>query len=82
MSYIKEVEPADAQGELKDLYEAIMESRGGRLSPMMKVFSLNPALLRGVREVNSIISFGGSSLGRRREEMIATLVSKINGCHY
>lgn len=82
MSYIKEIEPTEAQGELKELYEAIMEARGGRLSPVMKLFSLNPALMRGVKELNSIISFGGSSLGRRREEMIATLVSNINGCNY
>lgn len=82
MSYIREIEPAAAQGELKTLYEALMASRNGRISPVMQVFSLNPPLLGRVREMNSVITFGGSSLGRRREEMIATLVSSLNGCHY
>ena len=82
MSYIRQVEPAEAEGELKVLYEAIMAARGGRVSPVMQVFSLNPPLLGRVREMNSVITFGGSSLGRRREEMIATLVSSLNGCHF
>lgn len=82
MSYIRQIEPAEAQGELQALYEAMMAARNGRVSPVMQVFSLNPPLLGRVREMNSVITFGGSSLGRRREEMIATLVSSLNGCHY
>ncbi len=82
MSYIKEIEPADAKGDLKALYAGIMDARGGRLPPVMKMFSLKPALLRKVEELNAVISFGGSTLGRRREEMLATLVSSLNGCHY
>lgn len=82
MSYISQVDPADAQGDLKVLFEEMMAARGGRISPVMHVFSLNPPLLGRVRELNAVITFGGSSLGRRREEMIATLVSTLNGCHY
>ncbi len=82
MSYIEEVDPTDAQGELKELYDRIMGAPGGRLPPVMKIFSLKPALLGQVEALNAVISFGGSSLGRRREEMIATLVSSLNGCHY
>ena len=82
MSYIRQIEPGEAQGELKAIYEQLMAARNGRISPVMQVFSLNPPLLGKVKELNSVITFGGSSLGRRREEMIATLVSSINGCHY
>jgi hypothetical protein len=82
MSYIRQIEPSEAKGGLKEMYDQLMAARGGRISPVMQVFSLNPSLLGNVREMNSIITFGGSSLGRRREEMIATLVSTLNGCHY
>ncbi len=82
MSYIEQIEPEEAQGELKQVFEELAAARNGRVSPVMRIFSLNPELLRRVREMNSLITFGGSSLGRRREEMIATLVSSINRCHY
>ena len=82
MSYIREVEPDEAQGDLRKLYDEMMAARGGRLSPVMKVLGLSPDMLRSVKNMNSVITFGGSSLGRRREEMIATLVSTLNGCHY
>jgi alkylhydroperoxidase family enzyme len=82
MSYIKEIEPADAQGDLAEIYGKLMEARGGRLPPVMKVLGLKPGLLRQVEALNAVVSFGGSSLGRRKEEMLATLVSSRNGCHY
>ncbi len=82
MSYIKEIEPADAQGELAEVYQELMKAPGGRLAPVMKVLGLKPDLLRKVRALNSVITFGGSSLGRRKEEMLATVVSSLNGCHY
>ena len=81
MSYIRQIDPAEAQGELKALYEE-MAAGMGRIPAVMQVFSLKPPLLGRIRELSSVITFGGSSLGRRREEMIATLVSSLNGCHY
>ncbi len=82
MSYIEEIEPEAAQGDLRDIYRELMESRGGRLPNVLKVLGLNTKLIRAVTDLNSVISFGGSTLGRRGEEMIATAVSSANGCHY
>jgi len=82
MSYIREVEPDEATGELKRLYDKVMGERGGRLPSVLKVMSLNPQAFARVEELNHTVSFGGSTLGRRREEMIATLVSTLNGCDY
>jgi len=42
----------------------------------------NPANLRAVVQMNMAVSFGGSTLGRRREELIATAVSALNDCFY
>jgi len=82
MSYIKRIDPSEATGELKRLYDKVMGERGGRLPPVLQVMSLNPAAFARVDELNRTVSFGGSSLGRRREEMIATLVSALNHCDY
>lgn len=38
--------------------------------------------LSNVLRMNYAVSFGGSSLGRRREELIAASVSALNECFY
>jgi alkylhydroperoxidase family enzyme len=48
----------------------------------MKAFSLRPELLEHLRQVAMSATFGGSHLTRTQEEMIATVVSSINRCHY
>ena len=42
----------------------------------------NPRLLDGGRRMNNAATFGGSSLGRRTEELVATAVSALNDCFY
>jgi alkylhydroperoxidase family enzyme len=41
-----------------------------------------PRSMRGVLQMNNAVTFGGSSLGRRTEELIASTVSALNGCFY
>lgn len=82
MSYIKEIEPSEAEGDLAEIYGRLMGNRNGRLPGVMKVLGIKPELLRQVEALNSVITFGGSVLGRKWEEMLATLVSAKNGCHY
>jgi hypothetical protein len=41
-----------------------------------------PATLRAVLRMNDAVTFGGSSLGRRREELVAASVSALNSCFY
>ena len=55
---------------------------GGRLGPIMSVMSLNPRALKGVRDMNSAITFGASVLTRVQEEAIATTVASANHCRY
>ncbi len=55
---------------------------GGRLPPIMSVMSLNPRALKGVRDMNSAITFGASVLTRVQEEAIATTVATANHCRY
>ena len=48
------------------------------IAPMM----FRPRALRAVMQMNEAVTFGGSGLGRRAEELIATSVSAWNGCYY
>jgi alkylhydroperoxidase family enzyme len=57
-------------------------SGGGRMSPIMSVMSLNPRALKGVRDMNSAITFGASVLTRVQEEAIATTVAAANHCRF
>ncbi len=55
----------------------------GRETPaVIGVMKPNPRALRAVLQMNSAVTFGGSTLGRRREELISTAVSAINDCFY
>jgi len=42
----------------------------------------NPGALGHVNRMNNAVTFGGSLLGRREEELIATTVSAYNECFY
>ena len=74
--------PEEAEGELKIAYDEMMEEAGGRLPRVLSVLSLNPRALQSLRALNRAVTFGGSTLGRRREEMLATAISTWNDCHY
>ena len=50
----------------------------GVIAPMKHA----PRTLRGVLQMNNAVTFGGSSLGQRTEELIATAVSAVNDCFY
>lgn len=82
MSFIEEVSPKDAVGDLKRLFDHMFENYGGRIPPVMRCMSLSPETVAAVQGTGQAISFGGSTLGRKREESIATYVSTLNHCHY
>jgi alkylhydroperoxidase family enzyme len=49
---------------------------------ILKVHSLNPRSLLAHRTLFRTLMFGRSPLKRYQREMIATLVSVLNHCHY
>ncbi len=49
---------------------------------VVAVMKPSPRTLRAVLQMNSAVTFGGSVLGRRDEELIATAVSALNDCFY
>jgi hypothetical protein len=84
MAWVKTFDENEATGRLAEVYAEIKKTPlgGGRVPNVMKCMSLRPEGLLSVWRLNLGITFGASTLGRRREEMIATAVSALNHCHY
>ena len=76
------IEPeANASGDVKRVYD-FWRQRQGIVPNVVKALSLRPALLVANDDFRHAIIWGASSLGRRREEIIATLISNLVGCTY
>lgn len=84
MAWVKTFEEKEASGRLAEVYAEVMKHPlgGGRVPNVIKSMGLRPEALLGVWRMNLGITFGASTLGRAREEMIATAVSALNHCHY
>ncbi|MEC9140386.1 MAG: hypothetical protein VX724_01330 [Chloroflexota bacterium] len=50
--------------------------------PIIRVMSINPAVMDAVSNSNVNITFGASSLTRVQEEAIAAVVSSAQNCRY
>ena len=83
MGYLPVIQDEQATGKLKEVYDAIKRTRKQKkVSPVLQALSRKPELLDQVVRISDLVTFGGSSLGRRWEEMLSTAVSAWNGCHY
>ncbi len=81
MSRIKVIQHNQAQGELLDIYNNIVKTRG-QLADVHKIQSLRPKSIVAHMELYMEIMFKKSELSRANREMIATVVSVANGCLY
>ena len=81
MAWIRIIHEDEAQGELKKLYDRLIEPWGG-VDNIMKIHSLNPASLAGHFELYKTLMRGRSALTRVQREMIAVVVSALNRCEY
>ena len=81
MPYIRLIDEADADGLLREQYDAAVE-RAGKVFNILKAMSLRPAVLRASMELYKEIMFGESGLSRRERELLATVSSAAQDCHY
>ncbi len=81
MAWIKTIDESEATGELKVHYDRARKTRGF-VPNIQKINSLKPELLSRYYHFSRAVTFGGSSLGRKREEMIAVTVSALIKCKY
>jgi uncharacterized peroxidase-related enzyme len=81
MPHIRLIEPDDADGLLKQEYDAAVE-RADKVFNIVKAMSLRPEVLKQSMEMYRAIMFGPSGLTRAERELLATVTSQINQCHY
>ncbi len=81
MAWIKTVADDEATGPLKGLFQAAGK-RAGRVFNIVRVMSPNPQTLRASMGFYQATMFGDSPLSRAQRELLATVVSKANNCHY
>ncbi len=81
MSWIDEVDVAEADGQLESIYAELIAKRG-KVSNILKVHSLNPEAMQNHLDLYMTIMFGKSGLTRAEREAIAVVVSAENDCAY
>ena len=81
MAYVRIIGEKEAEGTLARVYDAAMK-RAGRIFNILKVQSQSPDALHACMSAYTVIMKGESALSRAQREMLAVVVSKINGCHY
>jgi uncharacterized peroxidase-related enzyme len=81
MPHIRLIEPDDATGPLKAEYDAAI-GRAGKVFNIVKAMSLRPGVLKRSMEMYKAIMFGTSGLTRQERELLATVTSAQNSCHY
>ncbi len=81
MPWIKTIAPDEASGRLAKTYAASIE-RVGKVFGIVRSMSLDPRVLDSSMGLYRNIVKEGNALSRRQREMLATVVSKANDCHY
>lgn len=81
MTWIDIVRPDEATGELKQQYEDQFAKLGFH-SNFYQALSLKPDALKAIWKLVPTISSGGSSIGPRKEELVAVAISSMNRNRY
>ncbi len=81
MPWIKTISDEDAEGPLKQIYDAA-HKLAGRVFNIVRIMGLNPATLRSSLGFYQTSMMGPSPLSRAMRELLATVVSRANNCHY
>jgi alkylhydroperoxidase family enzyme len=81
LPHLRIIEPDEAGGRLKVEYDAAI-GRAGKVFNIVKAMSLRPGVLRRSMALYQGIMLGTSGLSRQERELLATVVSRTNDCHY
>lgn len=81
MAYIKVIQPSEAEGVLKEIYENLVKTRG-KIAEVHKIQSLHPESISAHMNLYMEIMFSKSELSRAEREMMAVVVSANNKCTY
>ena len=81
MAWIKVIKEGEAEGDLADYYQTILEPWGG-VDNIIKIHSLNLPSMRAHQDMYVTLMKRKSALSRPQREMIAVVASAANHCHY
>ena len=81
MPWIKTIPVEDATGRLAKTYQAAIQ-RAGRVFGILRAMSVSPPILDASMGLYRKIMYATEGLSRRQREMLATVVSQVNECHY
>ena len=81
MPHIRLIEVDEATGPLREECDAAID-RAGKVFNIVKAMSLRPRVLKRSMELYKEVMFGPSELSRAERELLATVVSRHNDCHY
>ena len=81
MTWIRTVADEEAQGPLAKIFEAA-RGRAGRVAEIVRTMSLNAPVLEASMGLYLAVMKRASPLSRRQRELLATVVSRVNECHY
>lgn len=81
MAWVEQVDEQDATGLLEKIY-ADAKKRAGKVFNILRVQSLNPPTLRAGSALYLQTMHADLPISRSLREMLATVVSQVNDCHY
>ena len=81
MAWVKMVDVDSASGKLQELYQQVRE-RAGIVPNVAKVQSLRPKTMECGFNLYRQIMDDPTGISKRERVLIATIVSKVNGCLY
>ena len=81
MALIKQINESEAQGILKEVYDAAV-GRSGRVANIIKVMSLDARTVQASMKFYAALMKSKNALEPARREMLAAVVSNVNECYY
>lgn len=81
MTRIQVIQHHEAQGELKEIYDDLV-NKSGKLAEVHKIQSLRPKSIVAHMDLYMEIMYSRSELSRAQRELMGTIVSIANGCNY
>lgn len=81
MPWIHQIPVAEATGLLKQEFDKALQ-RAGRVWHIVHIMSLNARALKASMELYGAAMHAPGPVPRYQREMLAVVVSRVNGCHY
>ncbi|MCH4886802.1 peroxidase [Acidaminobacter sp. JC074] len=81
MAWIKVIKKEEAEGDLKDLYDHVLETDDD-IDNILSIHSLHPKTLEAHLMMYEELMRGPGNLSKAQREMLGVLVSTLNACEY